>query len=134
VSGRSGEAVLVERGPDLLRRSIEVAGELHLLVSDRRDSLERALDALLHRGANGVELQADAIEAPRPSGGTSGGEDAGAGQADGAHRCHELPTIHHRRALHVAVGQFPATPSPGPAEEKVVAEADPASQTRIRSA
>ena len=60
---RSRQPKSRERGPDLLRRLVEVAGKLNFLVAEGRDSRERAVHVLRHRIAHGVELHADAIDA-----------------------------------------------------------------------
>ena len=59
---RCRETVGIELRANLLRGPAEVAGEFDFLVADTRDLLERALDVLLHRVADGVELDAYAGE------------------------------------------------------------------------
>src|SRR4029077_20223622 len=54
-----------ERVADLLRRVPEVAGELDLLVADRRHLRQRAVETLFQIRAYRVELYADPADRPR---------------------------------------------------------------------
>ena len=58
----------IERRAHLLRRSVVVAGELHVLVADLRDLRERAVEVRLELIADGVELQPDHVRARRAGG------------------------------------------------------------------
>ena len=54
-----------QRGLDLLRRLVEVAGELDLLVAKGGDLGEGAVEVLGHRVADGIELHAEPLNAVR---------------------------------------------------------------------
>ena len=59
VRRRSRQAVRVEERADLGGRPAEVARELHFLVADASDLLQRAFDARPHLIADGIQLNAD---------------------------------------------------------------------------
>ena len=63
VGRRRGQPVLRERRLHFLRRLVEVAGELDLLVAERRDLRQRAVEVLRHRVAHGVQLHAKPLDA-----------------------------------------------------------------------
>src|SRR5439155_20547663 len=86
-----GEHLTVEHGADLGGRVVEVSGELDLPIPDRGDLREGPFDIVLHEVADGVKLQADAIET---SGWGMG--DAGCGKRRRRARPHEGPSVHVR--------------------------------------
>ena len=84
VRGRRGEAVGVEKGADFLGRLAEIAGEFEFFVADFGDARDGAVEVLLHEAADGVELQAYAIDVMDSSGGPCwAGDGADNGGGDG---------------------------------------------------
>ncbi len=56
------QAVLVEDGFDLIRSAAKIPGKLHFLVADLRDLGDGAFEIVLHKVANGVELNSDGAD------------------------------------------------------------------------
>src|ERR1700680_2559588 len=57
-----GEAVAIDHGPDLLRRTAEISCEFNFLVTDGSDFCDGGVEVGLHLVAHGIELQADLFE------------------------------------------------------------------------
>ncbi len=72
-----GQSVLRQGRLDLLRRLVEVAGELDLLVAERRDLRQRPIEVLGHRIADGIQLHPEPLDAVRLR------DDADRGGSDG---------------------------------------------------
>src|SRR6188768_3452746 len=80
---RRGQAGLLQGIAHLLRRPLEVPGELDFLVANRPHLRERALEVLLHVVADGVELHPETVDlrgvqAGTRDGGCAHGDDKGA--------------------------------------------------------
>src|SRR5882672_2120205 len=94
VAGRGGQAILVEDLANVLRRMIEVAGKFHFLVADGGDFRDGACEVRFHGVANGVELDADAIDFVRGVHGP-GWAQSGQGCCDGgADKCASIHAPH----------------------------------------
>jgi hypothetical protein len=52
----------VQRGSNIFRLVIEVAGEFHLVVTDRCHFRERAVEVGLYQVSHGIELHTNAIQ------------------------------------------------------------------------
>ena len=63
VSGRSRQSVALENRAHVRRGAAEVARELDLFVSDFREPSEGSGKIVLHFGADGIQLDADAVQA-----------------------------------------------------------------------
>src|SRR6266436_4113079 len=61
MAGGGGQAVLVEERADVFRGMVKIAGEVDFLVADSGDFRDGAFKVGLHGVANGVKLQADAV-------------------------------------------------------------------------
>src|SRR6185503_12593968 len=85
---------------DLGRGLVEVARELDLGVSSRRDAGEGALDVLFHQGAHRVQLDADLREARDRSGWFASRKHRAYG--DSAHRPDEFATVDHNSLRFIA--------------------------------
>ena len=81
--GRRREPVAAEDAAHLGGRVIEVSGELDLAIADPGHVRERALEILLHRIPDGVELDADRAEPVLGGTGEQARERRGAEQAAG---------------------------------------------------